>query len=134
LNVHGVNDVWQTEIHTAERLAPESSASEVEMATEKLKSHKSPGTDQIPAELIKAGGKTIRCEIHKLILSIWNKEKLPEEWRESITVPIYGKGDKTDCSNYRSIKIFANYVQNFIQHPAVKVNSICRGNCWGSSM
>ena len=26
---------------------------------------------------------------------------------------------------------FANYVQNFIQHPAVKVNSIRRGNHWG---
>jgi len=26
--------------------------------------------------------------------------------------------------------IGANYVQNFIQHPAVKVNSICRGNYW----
>jgi len=29
---------------------------------------------------------------------------------------------------------FANYVQNFIQHPAVKLNSIFRGNYWGSSM
>ena len=46
---------------------------EVEMAVEKLKSHKSPGTDQIPAELIKAGGRTIRCENHKFIISIWNK-------------------------------------------------------------
>jgi hypothetical protein len=34
------------------------------MATEKLKILKSPGTDQIPAELIKAGGKIIFSEIH----------------------------------------------------------------------
>jgi hypothetical protein len=74
LNVHGVNDVRKTEIHTAEPLVPEPSDSEVEMAIEKLKSHKSPGIDQIPAELIKAGGGTIRSEIHKLINSIWNKE------------------------------------------------------------
>jgi hypothetical protein len=32
LNVHGVNDVMQTEIHTAEPLVPEPSAFEVEMA------------------------------------------------------------------------------------------------------
>ena len=96
MNVHGVNDVRQTEIHTAEPLVPESSAFEVELANEKVKSYISPGIDQIPADLIKAGGKTIHCEIHKLTISIWNKEELPEEWKESITVPIYKKGKKTD--------------------------------------
>jgi len=55
--------------------------------------------------LIKAGGRTIRYEIHKLIISIWNKEELPEEWKESIVVPVYKKGDKTDCSNYRGISL-----------------------------
>jgi hypothetical protein len=44
---------------------PEPSDSEVEMAIEKLKRNKSPGTDQIPAELIKAGG---RRSINLLIL------------------------------------------------------------------
>ena len=53
LNVHGVNDVRQTEIHTAEPLVPEPSAFEVYLAIEKLKSSRSPGFDQIPAELIK---------------------------------------------------------------------------------
>ena len=71
LNVHGVNDVRQTEIHTAETI----NAFEVELAIEELKSHRSPRIDQIPAELIKAGGRTIGYEIHKLI-SVWNKEEL----------------------------------------------------------
>ena len=88
--------------YTAEPLVSEPSASEVELAIGKLKSHKSPGIDQVPAELIKAGGKTIFCEVHKLIMSIWNKAELPEKWKESIVVPIYKKGDKTDCSNYRA--------------------------------
>ena len=72
------------------------------MPIEKLKSHKSPGIDQIPAELIKSGGKTICCEIHKLIISIWNKEELPEEWKEAFIVPVYKKGDKTDFNNCRA--------------------------------
>ena len=74
LNIHGFNDVRETEIHTTEPLVRELSALEVELATEMLQSHKSPGIDQIPAELIKAGGRTIHYEIHKLIISIWNKE------------------------------------------------------------
>ena len=49
---------------------PEPSASEVEMPIEKLKGHKSPGADLIPAEIIKAGGRKIRSETHKLINSI----------------------------------------------------------------
>jgi len=92
-------------MHTAEPLVPEPSASDVELAIDKLKSHKSPGIDQIPAELIKAGGRTICLQIHKLITSIWKNEKLPEEWKESIIVPIYKKGDKTDCNNYRGISL-----------------------------
>ena len=68
-----VKDAGQAEIHTAEPLVPEPSASEVELAIDKLKSHKSPGIDQIPAELIKAGGRTICLEIRKLITSIWKK-------------------------------------------------------------
>ena len=98
LNVHEDNDVRQTEIHTEEPLVPERSAFEVEVAIGKLKYHKSPGIDQSPAEFIKAGGRTIYCAIHKLIISIWNKEELPQEWKESTIVPIYKKGDKTDCN------------------------------------
>jgi len=55
LNVPGVNDVRQAVIHTAEQLVREPSAFEFEVAIEKLKSHKSPGIDQIPAELTKQG-------------------------------------------------------------------------------
>jgi hypothetical protein len=55
LNVHRVSDVRQTEIHTAEPLVPDPSPFEVEIAIAKLKSYKSPGSSQIPAELIPAG-------------------------------------------------------------------------------
>ena len=79
LNLHGVNDVRQTEIQTAEPLMPEPSTFEFEMANEKLNRHKLPGTDQIPAELIKTGGRT-HSEIHKLINSITHhQEELPDQ-------------------------------------------------------
>jgi hypothetical protein len=55
LNVH----VGQTEIHTSEPLVPEGSAFEVEMAIEKLKRHKLPDIDLIPANLIKVGGSEV---------------------------------------------------------------------------
>jgi hypothetical protein len=56
LNVHGVSDVRQTEIHTAEPLVPEPNSCDVEVATEKLKRCKSPCTDSTP-EMTEA----VRC-------------------------------------------------------------------------
>jgi hypothetical protein len=54
-----------------------------------LKQYKSPGSDEILAELIQAGGEILLSAIHKLINSVWNKEELPDQWKESIIVPIH---------------------------------------------
>jgi hypothetical protein len=108
LNVNGVNDVRQREIHTEELVVSEPSATGVQLAIEKLKSYKSPGIDQIPAELINAGGRTIHGEIHELIFSVWNKMELPEGWKESVIVPIYKKSDKIDGSNCRGISLVSS--------------------------
>jgi hypothetical protein len=72
-----------------------------------LKRYTSPGSDGIPAELIQAGGELLWSEIHKFVNSIWNKEELPDQWRESIIAPIHKKGDKTDCINYRGISVLS---------------------------
>jgi hypothetical protein len=86
---------------------PEPSLIEVEIAIGKLKSYKSPGTDQILTELIKAGGEMLRSEIHKLIYFIRNKVAPPQQWKESIIIPIHDKGDKTDCNNYQGISLLS---------------------------
>jgi hypothetical protein len=86
-----------------EPLVPGPSRLQVEISVAQLKKYKSPGSDQIPAELIQAGGEILLSEIHKLINSIWNKEELTDQWKESIIVPVQKMGEKTDCNNYRGI-------------------------------
>jgi hypothetical protein len=71
------------------------SASRAEVAAGKLKRYKSPSVYQIPA-----GGETLCLKINKLIKLIWNREELLHQWKESVVVPIYKKGHKTDCSSY----------------------------------
>jgi hypothetical protein len=68
LNVCNVSDVRQIGVHTAEPLAPGPSHLEVEIAIAKLKKYTTPGSDQIPAELIQAGRGILLSAIYKLIL------------------------------------------------------------------
>jgi hypothetical protein len=102
MNVQGTRDIRQTEIHTAELLVFEPSTFEFEMAIEKVKGHKSQIIDQVAAEFIKSGGRTIYYEsINVLIRSGIRGTALGV--KELIIVPIYKKAHKTDCSNYRGI-------------------------------
>jgi hypothetical protein len=66
-----------------------------------LKRYKSPGKDEIPAELIILRREILRTKVHKLINSIYAEDELPDEWKNSIT----GKFKKggTGCSNYLGI-------------------------------
>jgi hypothetical protein len=99
------NDVRQTKMQTDEPLVPEPSPFVAEITTEKLKRYKPPGTDQILALLIQAGGNILCLEIQKLINYIWNREELPQQWKEYVIIPIYKKGDKTYHSNYKGISL-----------------------------
>jgi hypothetical protein len=72
----------QTEEHTAELFVPELTALVLRLLSESWKRYKPPGIDQIPAEMIQAGGGGVHSEIYKLIKLIWNKEELPYQWKE----------------------------------------------------
>jgi hypothetical protein len=122
LNEHGFIDVRQNKVQKAEPLVHKPSVFDVETTIEKLKRHESPGIDQIPTELIKAGGRAIRSQIHKLINSIWNKEELSKQWKESIIVHIYET--VVIIRAYQFCYIYTKFYPTY----AVKVNSIWRGN------
>jgi hypothetical protein len=99
LNVHRVT----------EPLVPNISPFEIEIAIAKLKTYKSRSSDGIPAELIQAGGEILRSKIHKLIYSILDKEEFPDQWNESIIIPVHKKGGKIDCSNISGISLLFSY-------------------------
>jgi hypothetical protein len=89
-------------------------------------------SDHILAEPIQAGGETLCSENHKHINSIWNKEELPEQWKNFIIVPVYKKGDNTELLLWYITVI--NFMQKFVQCPSLKVNSMCRQDYWRSSV
>jgi hypothetical protein len=83
--VHNVSDFRRIEIHTAEPLVLGPSHLEVEITISTLKKYKSPGSDQIPAILIKAGGEALLCVIQvlKRIYELKSKEEVTS-WRRNL--------------------------------------------------
>jgi hypothetical protein len=79
--MYNISDIRQIEIHTDGPLISQPIPFEAEIGIANLRRYKLPGSVQIPAELIQAGGETLRSKIHKLITSISTKEELPEQWK-----------------------------------------------------
>ncbi|MCJ8736395.1 hypothetical protein PDJAM_G00258030 [Pangasius djambal] len=75
---------------------------EVRKALKRMKSGKAVGPDDIPVEVWKCLGEAAVEFLTSLFNRVLESEKMPEEWRGSVLVPIFkNKGDVQSCSNYR---------------------------------
>ena len=104
---------------------------DVEKAVRNLKNNKVPGTDGMQSELIKYGGYRLLNRIYELVRQIWEEERIPAEWKETIIVPIHKRGDRDKCENYRGIalgnaayKIFWNIMLEKMKPYTVESRSI----------
>ncbi|KAK3526898.1 hypothetical protein QTP86_003591 [Hemibagrus guttatus] len=74
-----------------------------------MKSGKAVGPDDIPVEVWKCLGEAAVEFLTGLFSRVLESEKMPEEWRRSVLVPIFkNKGDVQSCSNYRGIKLMSH--------------------------
>ena len=81
---------------------------EVRRAISCLKRDKAPGVDMVTAEEIIATGEDGVDVMFALCCKIWTEERIPEEWKQSIIVPIYKKKDRLVCDNYRGISLLCH--------------------------
>jgi hypothetical protein len=86
---------------------------EITNGMKRLKNRKGLGYDDIPNELLKYGGEELANNLHSLFNLILEETKIPEEWRTSITVPIFKKGQKSDPCNYRGISLLNTTLKLF---------------------
>lgn len=87
---------------------------EVQRAITRLKNNKAPGVDGITAEVLKTMGEAGIDLIHLLCKQIWDTGKWPDEWCNSIFIPIFKKGSPLDCSNYRTIALIPHASKIFL--------------------
>ena len=88
-------------------LADTPTIEEVTKAISLLTNNKAASTDEITAEVLKAGGPITAQAMHNLICIIWKDEVVPQEWIDAVLVPIPKKGDITKCDNWRGISILS---------------------------
>jgi hypothetical protein len=91
-------------------------------AVTSTKENKAPGGCGVPAEVWKHGGSRLQEKLHELIVHIWRDEEMPQNWKDANIVPIFKKGSRKDCGNYRGIsllsvagKIMARVILNRIE-------------------
>ena len=87
---------------------PEILLSEVSAALKKMKKHKSPGIDDIPAELLKATGVSGEKIFLKLCNRIWSTKEWPDDWTKSLLITLPKKGDTRECKNNRTISLISH--------------------------
>ena len=86
----------------------EISVEDVRKAMKKLKGGESPGVDGITSEMLKCGGECLLEWLRRVCNVCVLEEKVQNDWMKAIIVPIYkGKGDRSECKNYRGISLLS---------------------------
>ena len=76
------------------------------MRVGKLKNGKATGKDEITREMIKGGGDRVVDWIWSLCNMVIESGVVSEDWRSAVIIPLYkGKGERTECKNYRGISL-----------------------------
>jgi hypothetical protein len=74
-----------------------------------MKTSKALGSDDILIEVWRCLGDVVIMWLTKLFNIIFRSNKMPDEWRRSILVPIFkNKGDIQSYTNYRGIKLMSH--------------------------
>jgi Reverse transcriptase (RNA-dependent DNA polymerase) len=96
-------------IDTNRRFVRRIQESEVKETLKKIKIGKALGPDDIPIEVWSCLGDIAIVWLTKLFYTIFQSNKMLDEWRKSILVPIFkNKGDIQSCTNYKGIKLMSH--------------------------
>ena len=80
---------------------------EVEAAVQTVKRGKSAGVDNIPAELVQAGGEDVITALTTICNKIWQTGEWPTPWTHPLVITLPKKGNLQQCQNYRTISLIS---------------------------
>ncbi|TWW78306.1 hypothetical protein D4764_11G0004270 [Takifugu flavidus] len=83
------------------------SEAEVAEVVKKLLGGKAPGVDEIRPESLKALDVVGLSWLTRLCNIAWTSGAVPLDWQTRVVVPLFKKGDRRVCSNYRGITLLS---------------------------
>ncbi|WP_419592605.1 reverse transcriptase domain-containing protein, partial [Thiolapillus sp.] len=73
-----------------------------------MKKEQSAGVDNIPAELVQAGGEDVITALTTICNKIWQTGEWPTPWTQSLVITLPKKGNLQQCQNYRTISLISH--------------------------
>ena len=73
-----------------------------------MKVKKSEGIDEIPAEFIKSLGEKATEELVKICQTIYESGEWPDDFMQTIMVPLEKKANAAECGDYRTISLISH--------------------------
>ena len=73
-----------------------------------MKKGKSAGVDNIPAELVQAGGEDVITALTTICNKIWQTGEWPSLWTQSLVITLPKKGNLQQCQNYRTVSLISH--------------------------
>ena len=95
-------------------LEPDILECEVKWALGSITENKASGGDGIPIELVQILKDNVVKMLHLICQQSWKTQRLPQNWKRSVFLPISKKGNTKECSNYSKISLISHASQTML--------------------
>ena len=101
---------------------------EVLAAIHEMKNNKAEGIDNIPVEMMKELGDKAINELVKICNNIYNTGEWPDDFLQSIFVPLKKKPNAMNCGDYRTITLISHASKIIMKMIAKRIRSKAENN------
>ena len=99
--------------------------SEVQQALKELSNNKACGQDNIPCEFWKCLEEEQIITLQKLCNKIWTTCTWPKDWKRSVYITLFKKGDPQNCENYRTIALISQTSKVLLKIIQKRLQNFC---------
>ena len=117
---------YNTQTQANEQIEETISEEEVKEALKSLKTGKAPGHDRITPDMLKYLSEEGIKAMHYILEKAWKEKQIPQDWETGVITPIFKKGDRKDCGNYRGLTLLSTALKIYEKILVSKLNKVIK--------